>query len=683
MPEPRTTSTVVVSPSSRKKLRDGMCSREYLRVSLFQLSNCADQFSCRCAIWWYCPQRNSRYDGRPDRVHRRHCGVPRGSLFYQLALPLVCQTSRLLPNNSPGGYRSNARRSGRHFLASIILLSMLLTMSCHMPERPVPELIQPVSANSQSAASMIPSVTPAMAVLPAPDLSNTRSSDGLYTVSVNQVAASEVLLSLARDTQLDLAINGSIDGQVTMNAVSQPLSVILEKMEQQVPIRYAIKGKSVTVSADVPYIKSYQVDYLNINRHAQSSVSLATQIGSLKTDIDDEGPSNPGSNGSTMRIQNESANSFWDSLVANIEGIIGDSAQSSDTQEAGGGNIFVNRESGFLSVRATGKQHKFVESLITRVVDSAQRQVLIEATVVEVTLNDSFESGVDWQILDNNDGTAVDFVQLLTGSPAASEATTPETSILSYRNDNSRFGAVSATIKLLQQFGDVQVLSNPKIIALNNQPAVLKVVDNRVYFTFEIDRIERENGDDRTVVDSTIHSVPVGLVMSVTPFINDTGEVILNVRPTISRILNFASDPSPSLAGQNEVRNLIPEIQVREMESLLRVQSGDVAIIGGLMQNRVDDRNVGIPLIGTVPILGKVFSRTTRSVEKTELLVFLRPTVLKRNTSAQYEQLLERPMERSINSLPTDFSQVARPLRADSTRRLIPSTQVSRPRVSR
>ena len=337
----------------------------------------------------------------------------------------------------------------------------------------------------------------------------------------------------------------------------------------------------------------------------------------------------------------------------------------------------------FCRVRATGKQHKFVESLITRVVDSAQRQVLIEATVVEVTLNVSFESGVDWQILDNNDGTAVDFVQLLTGSPAASEATTPETSILSYRNDNSRFGAVSATIKLLQQFGDVQVLSNPKIIALNNQPAVLKVVDNRVYFTFEIDRIERENGDDRTVVDSTIHSVPVGLVMSVTPFINDTGEVILNVRPTISRILNFASDPSPSLAGQNEVRNLIPEIQVREMESLLRVQSGDVAIIGGLMQNRVDDRNVGIPLIGTVPILGKVFSRTTRSVEKTELLVFLRPTVLKRNTSAQYEQLLERPMERSINSLPTDFSQVARPLRADSTRRLIPSTQVSRPRVSR
>ena len=486
-------------------------------MSLFQLSNCTDQFSCRCSIWRYCLRGSSCFDGRPGRVHRRHCGATRCSLLYQIAFPLSSQTSRLLPNNSPGGYRSIARRSGPHFPASIILLSMLLTMACHMPERPVPELIQAVPANSQSAASMIPSVTPALAVLPAPDLTNTRISSGLYTVSVNQVAASEVLLALARDTQLDLAINGSIDGQVTMNAVSQPLSVILEKMEQQVPIRYAIKGKSVTVSADVPYIKSYQVDYLNISRHAQSSVSLATQIGSLKTDINDEGLGNPASNGSAMRIQNESENSFWDSLVANIEGIIGDSAQLSDTQKAEGGNIFVNRESGFVSVRATGKQHKFVESLITRVVESAQRQVLIEATVVEVTLNDSFESGVDWQILDNNDGTAVDFVQLLTGSPAASEATTPETSILSYRNNNSRLGYVSATIKLLQQFGDVQVLSNPKIIAMNNQPAVLKVVDNRVYFTFEIDRIERENGDDRTVVDSTIHSVPVGCLLYTSP----------------------------------------------------------------------------------------------------------------------------------------------------------------------
>jgi len=413
--------------------------------------------------------------------------------------------------------------------------------------------------------------------------------------------------------------------------------VILEKLAQQVAIRYEIRGNSVTVSADTPFVKSYQVDYLNISRRAQSSVSLATQIGSLKTTVDENNAqSGNASNGSTMQVYNESENRFWDSLVANIAG---------------------NRESGILSVKATGKQHRFVDSLISKIVGSAQRQVLIEATVVEVTLNDSFESGVDWQMLDNNGGTAIDFAQLLTGSPQAHAATTPKTALLSYRNNKSRFGYVSATLKLLQQFGDVQVLSNPKIIALNNQPAVLKVVDNRVYFTFEIDRLQRENGDERTVVDSTIHSVPVGLVMSVTPFINETGEVILNVRPTISRILNFASDPSPTLAGQAEVKNLIPEIQVREMESLLRVQSGDVAIIGGLMQNRVDDRKAGIPVIGALPLVGKVFSQSTSSLEKTELLVFLRPTVLQRNNSAQYENLLEHPMQSSI----TKLSEQSRP----------------------
>ena len=125
-----------------------------------------------------------------------------------------------------------------------------------------------------------------------------------------------------------------------------------------------------------------------------------------------------------------------------------------------------------------------------------------------------------------------------------------------------------------------------------------------------------------------VHSVPIGLVMNVTPFINSTDEVILNVRPTISRILNFAEDPSPALAGQTQVRNLIPEIQVREMESLLRVQSGEVAIIGGLMQNRTDNIDAGVPGLRRMPWLGKLFSYSSRVLEKTELLIFLRPTVM-------------------------------------------------------
>ena len=291
-------------------------------------------------------------------------------------------------------------------------------------------------------------------------------------------------------------------------------------------------------------------------------------------------------------------------------------------------SVYVNRESGIISVRARESQHRSIAALLSDVLDSAQRQVLIEATVVEVALNDQFESGVDWRLLAGSSNNSIDYAQILSGSPQAADAEAPVNALLTLNNISS-LGNLSATLKLLQQFGEVQVLSSPRIIAMNNQPAVLKVVDNRIYFTFEVDRLQRENGDESTVVDSTVHSVPVGLVMNVTPFINKRDEVILNVRPTISRILNFAEDPSPALAGQNEVRNLIPEIQVREMESLLRVPSGQVAVIGGLMQNKTDRRSTGVPGLIRIPWLGKVFSHDTRTLEKTELLIFLKPTVVR------------------------------------------------------
>ena len=149
--------------------------------------------------------------------------------------------------------------------------------------------------------------------------------------------------------------------------------------------------------------------------------------------------------------------------------------------------------------------------------------------------------------------------------------------------------------------------------------------------------------------------------MNVTAFISDQDEVILNVRPTISRILNFAEDPSPSLAGQAQIKNLIPEIQVREMESLLRVNSGEVAIIGGLMQNRRDNKYTGLPGIAEVPLLGRLFSRDTNTLEKTELLVFLRPTVIRDTQLNQHADQLRRYMPHNRQQLLMPASTALQP----------------------
>ncbi len=470
------------------------------------------------------------------------------------------------------------------------------------------------------------------------DASTSRGSlaeTGRYSVVVKNVPVDEVLFALAQDTALDLQIIGDLTGDITMNAIEQSLDVILKKIAAQAPIRVSYHRDAVVIEADTPFIRTYKVDYLNISRTTQTSVDLATQVGSIRNSPDDPA-GGAGENGSRMRIESSSENRFWEALKRSISGIVSGSPEVAEAV------IFVNAEAGLVTVRADSRQHAVVQALIDSTVDSARRQVLIEATVVEVTLNDSYESGVDWSLLDNNGGAAFDYAQLLGGMPPARDAGASPDALFTLSDIGGRYGDVTATLRLLQQFGDVQVLSSPKIIAMNNQPAVLKVVDNRVYFTFEVNQQQQENGDIQTRIDSNVHSVPVGLVMNVTAFVSQNDEVVLNVRPTISRILNFAEDPSPALAGQAQIKNLIPEIQVREMESMLRVSSGQVAIIGGLMQNRADNRSSGLPGISRVPLLGRLFSRDTNTVEKTELLVFLRPTVIHQADLRHHKAQLQR-----------------------------------------
>ena len=484
----------------------------------------------------------------------------------------------------------------------------------------IPALVAPVSPSSLLSTLEVSTDNATPVTEPAP------VERELYTVIADRVPVKEILTSIARDASTQVSFVGDVAGYVSLSITNQPLEFILQQISLQAQVRVEMQGGRILLIEDKPYIRTYEIDYLNVQRIADSRVDLATQIGSIRTTLDEAGGAQAGNNGSQLTVENKTVNALWESVVHSISGILGEQVAADNS---GSENVFVSQESGIVSVRARKAEHSAIQMLLEKITESAQRQVLIEATVVEVALNDRYESGVDWRVLAGDGNETFQFSQILAGLPEA--ATTPVTALFTYNNTDSILGNLSATLKLLQQFGEVQVLSRPTIIALNNQPAVLKVVDNRVYFTFEVERLERDNGDERTVVESTVHSVPIGLVMNVTPFITRDQEVILNVRPTISRILNFAEDPSPALAGQTEVRNLIPEIQIREMESLLRVQSGNVAIIGGLMENKVDNRTAGVPGLQQLPILGRLFTHEIRDIEKTELLVFLKPTVIDHN----------------------------------------------------
>ncbi len=470
----------------------------------------------------------------------------------------------------------------------------------------------------------IPELVSEAPVLPKPKL---KPKTETYTVVVNDVDVASLLFAVARDAKINIDIFQNIRGKVTLNAIDQTLLQLLDRISEQVNIRYKLKDGLLVIRPDVPFFRTYKIDYVNIERSTKSKNLISTQIASAGSGSNSSSSStSSGSsrssggtgNNSLTSVDSESNNAFWKTLSDNLSKfILEESDDKKENASKLSEKILVNKETGFITIKATEKQHKGIQSYIDLVLSSAKRQVLIEATIAEVTLSDKFQTGIDWSTISGSGNTT--FNQSLTG---ANLATAP---FFSATFDN---GSISASVSMLETFGKVKVLSTPKVMAINNQTAILKVVDNRVYFSIAVDATTDSNSNTTKTFTTEIHTVPVGIVMQVTPYISGNDEVTLNVRPTISRIINFIEDPNPELAKEGVISK-VPEIQVREVESILKVNSGDVAVIGGLMQDTVDESDSSVPFLAAIPIIGQLFNYSDDSHTKTELVIFIRPKVIR------------------------------------------------------
>jgi MSHA biogenesis protein MshL len=547
-------------------------------------------------------------------------------------------------------------------------------------------------------------------VIGTPDAPRPRNGPKLetYSVVVSQVEITELLFAMARDAKLNVDVHPGLKGKVTINAINQTLPAILNRLAKQVDLTYEFDGKQLVVTPDTPFVRHYTVDYVNMSRDSRANTSIATQISSAGRDplsSGGGGGSTQLNNNSTTQITNTSNNRFWDTLVTNLRSLVNDqptatssqgstqssgqssgqslgqssgqssgqtssqssqSGSQSSTQGTGLGassssqatSVSANPETSLVSVRGTSRQHERVRDYLDKVLNSARRQVMIEATIAEVQLSNQFQQGINWSRM-RTDGSGFSFsVQPQGSSPLGTGAApgtgpggitfpgtiggtnlpggallgsgqTSSLGVFRYLNTTSSLGSLGAAVSLLQSFGKVKVLSSPKISVLNNQTAVLKVVDNKVYFTIGV-QITPGTATSAALVTytSTPNTVPVGFVMSVTAQIEDGGNVTMSVRPTISRIIGYVNDPNPALA-QSNVTSRIPEIQTRELESILKVTSGDIAVMGGLMQESVDDKQDSVPGASGVPFFGNLFKYKNESSAKSELVIFLRPIVVK------------------------------------------------------
>ena len=511
-----------------------------------------------------------------------------------------------------------------------------------------------------------------------------------YSVVVNDVPVKELLQALARDTRQNIDIHPAITGVVSINAINETLPAILDRVTRQVNLRYRRDGGTIYVEPDSPILRTYRVNYVNMERDSESRIGVSGAIsGSPASGGGQQGGGAQGANQSQTTVNTRSQNHFWELLQSNIRSILSSTralaqsteekaaraeavraqresriAQAEAVARAGPGakdlfkevfnnapapalpgdvnqDIVVNPVAGTVSVLATERQHDLIRQHIDTVVSSVQRQVMIEATIVEVRLSDAYQAGVDWSRLRISGG--LDIVQSLTGSIPAGGIDTRRDAlagnlaapnfIVGYTNPTSRIGNIAAAVKLLESFGNTKVLSSPKLMALNNQTALLKVVDNIVYFEVNSSTVQSQT-QTNTSVNTTAKTVSVGVVMAVTPQINEDGRVTLTVRPSVSRVLRFVQDPNPLLV----VPNLVPEVQTREMESVLQVGTGQTAVLGGLMEDNIQRNRDQIPGADGLGALGEVFRFRDNTNTKRELVIFLRPTVIN-NPSLESDDL--------------------------------------------
>ena len=607
-----------------------------------------------------------------------------------------------------------------------------------------------VQAEAPKDTSSIPALVKATPTIPV--ISNQKDSD-TFDVVVTNVPVRDLLFALARDSGVNLDIDASVGGLITMSALDQTLDAILERIAVQVPIRVDRVGNALIVKNDEPYFKRYHVEYTSVTRAYSSSASTGGVVG-----------------GSDSSVENSADNSFWEDFEGSIEAIL-DAGALTQGEESGAvagaigegeenealiaineseaslgekeeNSFNFNLATGILIVYAPERLQREIQAYLDESLAVIRRQVLLEATIVEVVLNNDYRQGIDWAAFNQfaTEGLALSQGSILGGSVAAIQqvlqefeetntqffGTTPDADSTSDITDTTAYnrfisrsslnlnesesltdfeieseavtnddgevigynvtrtattqrvneaatrrtsgglapvspgitdpafsatfrkGDVSAAVQLLDRFGDAKVLSSPRISVLNNQPALLRVADQEVYFSIDVDEsINEDTGavTERTY-DVTENTVDIGFVMNVLPHITADGEIFLNLKPSVTRVVDYRRAPTPTAVGGNSgsVQNLVPITRVRELESVMALRDGEIAVMGGLLEDRVGDSNSSVPGLSRLPGIGTLFQNKQETTFKTEFVVFIKARIIKNPSIygdySDYQELL-------------------------------------------
>jgi MSHA biogenesis protein MshL len=466
-------------------------------------------------------------------------------------------------------------------------------------------------------------------------------SEARFDISVDRAPADAFFRGLIEDTPFNVVVHPEVRAQISLELKNVTVPEVMEAVQR-------IYGFAVARSGDVFHVtplslvrRVYELDYLFLRRDGRSETRVSsgqvTEQGTQNGDADDQqntvttgGEQNSAVSGSVISTTSES--DLWLEIGTALRGIVG---------EGEGRQVMVSPSSGIVSVRAYPSEQSEVAAYLRQVQDSLQRQVVLEAKIIEVTLDDRFQSGINWAQVISNDfslsqtgGGTVLVPPFLSEIAGNTGDLTPPGSLPSGFT-SSAFGGIftasvtdddlSAFIEVLESQGDTQVLSSPRISTLNNQKAVIKVGSDE-FFVTDVSTTTVTGTTTTTNPDVTLTPFFSGIALDVTPQIDVDGYVTLHIHPSVSevndqiKIIDIGSG-SPLVLP-------LAFSTIRETDTIVRAKSGQLIVIGGLMQDNTMDRRAGVPFLGRIPPFSWIFSHNVEDAFKKELVILLRPIVV-------------------------------------------------------
>lgn len=533
-------------------------------------------------------------------------------------------------------------------LVVAILVSSLV--GCSMGHRDPVEIKESLNesineANSKALHNLPSSVQDDL----MPQLSSDSMSPNVETVKRFRIQAKGVeartfFASLVKGTEYSAAIHPSVAGKLTLNLTDVTLDEVLAVAQDMYGYDIEKRGKVIQIYPAGLRTVTIPVDYLQVKRSGRSLTTITTGTitnsdskpsgssnsnSSSKSDSSNSSDSSSSTSNGGTEIETISESDFWPQLEVAVAHLIG----SGDGQ-----SVVVTPQASVITVRAYPDEIREVREFLGISQKRLQRQVILEAKIMEVTLSDGYQQGINWTKMFSSNGTNYtvgmgSIVKNAAGTiiPGTLPGMDPIGAALGGQSNLVvSGGSFEAVLSFMDTQGDLNVLSSPRVTAANNQKAVIKVGTDEYYVTELSSSVG--SGDNANVAPE-VELTPFfsGISLDVTPQIDDKGNVFLHVHPAVIEVEEEVKELN--LGSTTGIVKLpLAKSSIRESDSVIRAQDGDVVVIGGLMKSNTSDMTSKVPFLGDIPALGHLFRNTSQLTQKTELVILLKPTIVGVNT---------------------------------------------------